>query len=143
MWLLLWYLINILGYPSKYWNYTSKKQFGWLPHSPNLPAQWITFLPFISQKLLLNTKDVDFDFRMGGILVVMQSKKNAFFFNKKTFFFKNIIQKKLFFMFFYYLQFKGRKVFLILWSAYSCNIQVVKHYITLSIAFSLIQRQTI
>ena len=31
--------------------------------------------------------------------------------------------------FYYYLQFKGRKVFLILWSAYSCYIQVVKHYI--------------
>ena len=33
------------------------------------PSQWITFLPFISQKILLNIKDVEFDFRMGCILV--------------------------------------------------------------------------
>ena len=39
-------------------------------------------------------------------------------------------KKNSFFMFFYYyFQFKGRKVFLILWSAHSCYIQVVKHYI--------------
>ena len=24
----------LLGYPSKFWNYTPKKQFGWFPHSP-------------------------------------------------------------------------------------------------------------
>ena len=70
MWLLLLYLNNILGYPSKYWNYTSKKQFVRLPHSPSSPAKWITFLPFISEKFLLNIKDVDFDFRMVCILVL-------------------------------------------------------------------------
>ena len=32
--------------------------------------QWITFLPFISQKILLNIKDVEFDFRMGCILAL-------------------------------------------------------------------------
>ena len=61
MWLLL-------GYPSKYQNYTSKKQFGRFPHSHS-PPWWITFLP-ISQFFLLNIKDVEFDFTMGCILVL-------------------------------------------------------------------------
>ena len=41
------------------------------PISPNSP-RWITFLLFILQKILilLNIKDVEFDFRMGYILVV-------------------------------------------------------------------------
>ena len=60
------YPSNILGYPSKYWNYTSKKQFGRFLHSP----WWITFLPFISKIFLLNIKDVDFDFRTCYILVL-------------------------------------------------------------------------
>ena len=64
VWLLLLYSSNILGYPSKYWNYISKKKLGQFLHSP-WPPQWITFLPFISQKILLNIKDVEFDFRMG------------------------------------------------------------------------------
>ena len=34
VWLLLRYPSNILGYPSKYWNYTSKTKLGWFPHSP-------------------------------------------------------------------------------------------------------------
>ena len=64
MWLLL-------GYPSKYRNYTSKKQFGQFPHSPRPPPTlWITFLPFISQNFLLNIKDVEFDFSMGCIPVL-------------------------------------------------------------------------
>ena len=37
---------------------------------PGPPLWWITYLPFISQKNLLNIKDVDFDFRMGCILVL-------------------------------------------------------------------------
>ena len=63
--------------------------------------------------------------------IMMQSKKTCFFNKKQVFKKKNIIQNKWFFMFFYYyLQFKGRKVFfLILWSAYSRYIQVLKHYI--------------
>ena len=61
---------NILGYPSKYWNYTSKMKFGCFPHSSRPPPQWISFLPFISQKILLSIKDVKFDFRMGCILVL-------------------------------------------------------------------------
>ena len=61
-------MLLLFGYPSKYWNYTSKKQFGWFTHPP--PLQWIPFLPFVSQKILLNTKDVEFDFRMGCILVL-------------------------------------------------------------------------
>ena len=66
VWLLLGYPSNILGYPSKYWNYSSKMKLGWFPHSP---PQWITFLIFTSQKILLNIKDVEFDFRMGSIIV--------------------------------------------------------------------------
>ena len=34
------------------------------------PPQWITFLPFISQNILLKIKDVEFDFSMGCILVL-------------------------------------------------------------------------
>ena len=34
MWLLLGYPSNILGYRSKYWNYTSKTKLGRFPHSP-------------------------------------------------------------------------------------------------------------
>ena len=37
---------------------------------PQAPPQWITFLPFISQNILLNIKDVEFDFSMGCILVL-------------------------------------------------------------------------
>ena len=70
MWLLLGYLSYILGYPSKYWNYTSKTKIGWVPYSPQALPQWITFLPFISQKILLNIKDVEFGFRTGCILVL-------------------------------------------------------------------------
>ena len=38
------------------------------PPFPPSPPQWITFLPFISQNILLNIKDVKFDFSMGCIL---------------------------------------------------------------------------
>ena len=48
-----------------------------LPFPPG-PPQWITFLPFISQKILLNIKDVVFDFRMDCILVLF-----SFFMNNK------------------------------------------------------------
>ena len=34
VWILLGYTSNILGYPSKYCNNTSKKKLGWFPHSP-------------------------------------------------------------------------------------------------------------
>ena len=37
----------------------------WFPQSP----QWITFEIFILQKILLNIKDVEFDFRVGCTLV--------------------------------------------------------------------------
>ena len=61
--------------------------------------------------------------------VVMQSKKNAFFFIKKVK--KKPSSKKngFFMVFYYYLQFKGRKVFFNIWSAYSYYKQVVKYYI--------------
>ena len=39
------------------------------PFPPGPPPQWITFLTFISQKILLCIKDVEFDFRMGSILI--------------------------------------------------------------------------
>ena len=35
-----------------------------------LPPKWITFSIVISQKILLNIKDVEFDFRMSCILVL-------------------------------------------------------------------------
>ena len=37
VWILLGYPSNILGFPSKYCNYTSKKKLGWFPHSPRPP----------------------------------------------------------------------------------------------------------
>ena len=41
----------------------------------------ITFLPFISQKILLNIKDVELDFRMGCILVlfIFMNNKRAIY----------------------------------------------------------------
>ena len=67
VWLLLGFPSNILGYPSKYQNHTYKNRFGQFPHSP---PQWITFLPFISQNILLNITDVELDISMGCILVL-------------------------------------------------------------------------
>ena len=69
VWILLGYPCDIVGYPSKYCNYTSKKK---LECFPIPPAGWITFLIVISQKILLNIKDVEFVFRMGCILVLFQ-----------------------------------------------------------------------
>ena len=61
----------LLGCPSKYCNYTSKRKLGRFPHSPWPPSpQWITFLILISQKILWNMKDVEFDFRVDYILVL-------------------------------------------------------------------------
>ena len=66
------------------------------------------------------------------VYIVMQSKKNVVFFYKKSLK-KNIyiIQKKTVFLCFFIIIYnsKAGKCFLILWSAYSCYIQVVKHYI--------------
>ena len=36
VWILLVYPSNILGYPNKYCNYTSKKKLGQFPHSPQM-----------------------------------------------------------------------------------------------------------
>ena len=61
-----------------------------------------------------------------------QKKTCWFFLIKKHFLFKKtIVEKKLFFMFFFFIIYnlKAGTCFLILWSAYSCYIQVVKHYI--------------
>ena len=68
----------ILGYPSKYCNYTSKKKLGWLSYSlcPIPPPQWITFLIFMSQNILLNIEDEEFDFRIGCILVILVFMNN-------------------------------------------------------------------
>ena len=61
----------------------------------------------------------------------MQSKKNTSFFkNKKPFFLKPSSKKNDFLCFFIIIyNLKAGKCFLILWSAYSCYIQVVKHHI--------------
>ena len=64
-----------------------------------------------------------------------KQKKNTFFFVKKSLFKKKIFFKassppiffKCFFIIIYNL--KTGKYFLILWNAYSCYIQVVKHFI--------------
>ena len=37
---------------------------------PQAPPQWITFLPFVSQNILLNINDVELDFSMACILVL-------------------------------------------------------------------------
>ena len=59
-----------------------------------------------------------------NLWVVMQSKKNVFFL---YLFFLN--KKKMFFFIIIIYDLKAGKCFLILWSAYSCYIKVVKHYI--------------
>ena len=59
-----------------------------------------------------------------------KQKKHIVFFNKKVFVFKKHCKKKWFLWFFIIIyNLKAGKCFLILWSAYSCYIQVVKHYI--------------
>ena len=68
VWLLLEYISYILGYPSKYCDCTSKRKLGRFPHSTPAPPV-DNFLIFISQKILLNIKDLEFDFRMSCILV--------------------------------------------------------------------------
>ena len=45
-----------------------RRNYDGSPIPPQAP-KWITFLALISQKILLNIKDVEFDFRMGCILV--------------------------------------------------------------------------
>ena len=57
-----------------------------VPPFPPGTHQWMTFLPFISQKILLNIKDVAFDFRLGCILV-----KFAVFMNNKRAMYKSRI----------------------------------------------------
>ena len=87
----------LLGYPSKYWNYTSKCIWTvpvqiprvwervysthtlecrecipicWtVPPFPQAPPKWISLLPIL-EIFLLNIKDVEFDFRMGYIPVL-------------------------------------------------------------------------
>ena len=55
-------------------------------------------------------------------------QKKPFIFNKRpSFFFKPSSQKNCFFIIIYNLN--AGKCFLILWSTYSCYMQVVKHYI--------------
>ena len=64
-----------------------------------------------------------------ALCIVMQSKKKHVFFNT-FFFFKNHCPKKLFLCFFLLSTISRQEsVFLLLGSAYSCYIQVVKHYI--------------
>ena len=43
-----------------------------IPPEPPPPPQWITFLIVISQKILLNIKDVEFEFTIGCILFLFQ-----------------------------------------------------------------------
>ena len=62
VWILFGYPSNILGYPSKYSNYTSKKKLGPFPQMST--PQWTSFSIVISQKILLNITDVEFDFRI-------------------------------------------------------------------------------
>ena len=57
-------------------------------------------------------------------------QKKTFFLNKKMFFLKLSSKKNFFLMFFFIIDnLKAGKCFLILWSAYSCYIQVGKHFI--------------
>ena len=73
VWILLGYPCNILGFRSKYCNYTSKMKLGQFPYFSWVPTPlWTTFLIVVSQKILLNIKDVEFDFRMGCILVLFR-----------------------------------------------------------------------
>ena len=69
VWILLGYPSNILGYQSKYCNYTSKKKLGRFPHSPRPPAMG-NFFTLPLKKNISDIKDAIFDFRMGCILVL-------------------------------------------------------------------------
>ena len=67
----LWIL---LGYPTKYCNYTSKKKLGRFPPFPLPPPPVDNFfnihLTKNIVKILFNIKDLGFVFRMGSILVL-------------------------------------------------------------------------
>ena len=59
-----------------------------------------------------------------------KQKKHVFFYKKTCLFFKKPSSKKNCFLCFFIIIYNlTGKCFLILWSAYSCYIQVVKHYI--------------
>ena len=68
VWILLGYQSNIFGYPVNTGNYTSKRKLGWFPTSLR-PTQLVTFFNIL-KKILINIKDVIFDFKMGCILVL-------------------------------------------------------------------------
>ena len=50
VWILLGYPCNVLGYPSKYCNYTSNKKLGRFSHSPRPPPhlEWVVYLSHLS-----------------------------------------------------------------------------------------------
>ena len=64
--LLLRYPSNILEYPTKYQNFTSKKQFGWFPHFPRPPPVDNFFTLHLS-KNIIEHKRCRIRFRMGCI----------------------------------------------------------------------------
>ena len=69
VYILVGYPCNILGYPSKYCNNTSNKKLRLFPHSPwTQPVD--NFFNSLLTKILLNITDVEFNFRMGCILVL-------------------------------------------------------------------------
>ena len=57
----------LLGYPSKYCNYTSNKKLGRVPHTPH-PVD--NFFNIHLTKKIMNIKDVEFYFRMGCVHVL-------------------------------------------------------------------------
>ena len=83
VWILLGYPRNILDIQV---NTVITLPRGNYDSFPTPPPQWITFLIFIPQKILLNIKDVEFDFRLGCILVLF-----PFFMNNKCAIYKNFI----------------------------------------------------
>ena len=56
VWILLGYPSNILGDPSKYCNYTSKKKLGWFPHSPRPPPPVYNFFNIHLTKIIIEHK---------------------------------------------------------------------------------------
>ena len=86
-----------------------------------VPTGSISHSPFGGRKVFMYQSCIGTGSKKTCVLcIVMQSKKTKHL--KKT-----SAQKNCFFFIIYNL--KAEKCFLILWSAYSCYIQVVKHYI--------------
>ena len=88
----------LLGYPSKYCNYTSNEKLGGFLHSPRpRPPPVDNFFNIHLSQNIIEIKDVEFDFRMCCTLVLVQflwiiivQFTSSWFFNFLFFYLQNL-----------------------------------------------------